>query len=172
MISDDDTGVDPTRGPAASDTTGGVADGGTGAPRSTVAEMEGRMLRSEPARLLDLALPSTAAEADGPVLHSTISYEPQTRERYSLTRLHATGGVGQVWLARDADLGRQVALKELRPERAANQAMWGRFLEEAKITGQLEHPGIVPVYELARRSEDQTPFYTMRFVRGRTLTRR
>src|SRR5262249_56563471 len=41
---------------------------------------------------------------------------------------------------------------------------------EAKMTGQLEHRGIVPVYELARRPQDRAPFYTMRFVRGRTLT--
>ena len=64
---------------------------------------------------------------------------------------------------------RQVALKELRPERSADATLLSRFLEEAKVTGQLEHPGIVPVYELARRSSDGKPFYTMRFIRGRTL---
>lgn len=106
----------------------------------------------------------------GHVLISTLDHTPQTRERYSLTRLHAKGGIGQVWLARDADIGREVALKELRPERATEGSIWARFLEEARITGQLEHPGIVPVYELARREDDQPPFYTMRFVRGRTLT--
>jgi tetratricopeptide (TPR) repeat protein len=53
---------------------------------------------------------------------------------------------------------------------ARDPSLWARFLEEARITGQLEHPSIVPVYELARRAEDQHPFYTMRFVRGRTLT--
>jgi len=89
-------------------------------------------------------------------------------ERYTVTRLHATGGIGRVWLARDGSLGRDVALKDLRPERAENPAVWGRFLREAQITGQLEHPGIVPVYELGRRDDGQ-PFYTMRFVRGRTL---
>jgi hypothetical protein len=47
-----------------------------------------------------------------------LSYQPETRERYSSTRLHAKGGIGQVWLARDVELGRNVALKELRPERA------------------------------------------------------
>src|SRR5262249_10491763 len=45
-----------------------------------------------------------------------------------------------------------------------------RFLQEARVTGQLEHPGIVPVYELARRPDDRPPYYTMRFVRGRTLS--
>jgi serine/threonine protein kinase len=91
-------------------------------------------------------------------------------ERYTLTRLHAQGGLGQVWLARDATLGREVALKELRPERAGYQPLLDRFLEEATITGQLEHPGIVPVYELAQRPESNQPFYTMRFIKGRTLS--
>jgi serine/threonine-protein kinase len=91
-------------------------------------------------------------------------------ERYSLTRLHAQGGLGQVWLARDHALGREVALKELRPERAGYQPLLQRFLEEATITGQLEHPGIVPVYELAQRPESKQPFYTMRFIKGRTLS--
>ena len=62
-----------------------------------------------------------------------------------------------------------MALKEIRPDRAANPEIWRRFLKEAQITGQLEHPNIVPVYELARRREDDQPFYTMRFVRGQSL---
>jgi tetratricopeptide (TPR) repeat protein/tRNA A-37 threonylcarbamoyl transferase component Bud32 len=69
---------------------------------------------------------------------------------------------------RDGSLGREVALKELRPDRA-DPGFWGRFVREAQVTGQLEHPGIVPVYEVGRRPEDNQPFYTMRFVRGRTL---
>jgi eukaryotic-like serine/threonine-protein kinase len=93
-----------------------------------------------------------------------------THERYSLTRLHAVGGIGRVWLARDNAFGRNVALKELLPERAAARIHAARFVQEAKITGQLEHPGIAPVYELSKRGKDQQPFYTMRFVRGRTLT--
>jgi serine/threonine-protein kinase len=104
-----------------------------------------------------------------PVGLSTITYVPDPGERYRLTRLHATGGIGRVWLAHDSDLGRDVALKELRPERADRGALHARFLQEARITGQLEHPGIVPVYELIRQSEKGQPFYTMRFVRGRTL---
>jgi serine/threonine protein kinase len=61
-----------------------------------------------------------------------------------------------------------VALKELRPE-FAEPDFWGRFLREAQVTGQLEHPGIVPVYELGHKPEDNHPYYTLRFVRGRTL---
>jgi eukaryotic-like serine/threonine-protein kinase len=97
------------------------------------------------------------------------NHMPGPDDRYSLTRLHASGGIGRIWLARDGALGRNVALKELRPERAAVGNHRRRFLQEARITGQLEHPGIVTVYELAFRS-DQQPFYTMRFVRGRTLS--
>jgi serine/threonine-protein kinase len=91
-------------------------------------------------------------------------------ERYTKTRPHAQGGIGQVWLARDGVLGREVALKELRPEHADRPEAWARFLAEARITGQLEHPGVVPVYELAQRPGDDRPFYAMRFVRGRTLS--
>jgi serine/threonine protein kinase len=94
----------------------------------------------------------------------------QTRAQYSLVRLHARGGLGRVWLARDPVLGRTVALKEILPERADDPAQRACFLAEARVTGQLEHPSIVPVYELCRRPEDGRPFYTMRMVRGRTLS--
>jgi serine/threonine-protein kinase len=100
---------------------------------------------------------------------ATVDYIPGPDERYARLLLHATGGIGRVWLAHDGDLGRDVALKELRPERAGPGAPQARFLQEARITGQLEHPGVVPVYELARRPDGQ-PFYTMRFVKGRTLS--
>ena len=88
-------------------------------------------------------------------------------DRYTRTRLHAKGGMGQVWVARDGSLGRQIALKELRPDQTGNSIICSRFLYEAKITAQLEHPGIVPVYELGG---GPVPFYTMRFVKGRTLS--
>jgi tetratricopeptide (TPR) repeat protein/tRNA A-37 threonylcarbamoyl transferase component Bud32 len=99
---------------------------------------------------------------------ATTAHEPEGRGRYRLLNLYAQGGIGQVWLARDPDLGRDVALKELRPERRDHSAAQARFLEEAWVTGQLEHPGIVPVHELVREAEGRT-FYTMRLVRGRTL---
>jgi serine/threonine-protein kinase len=110
--------------------------------------------------------PSSPADAQTTVVG--IDDKPKSRERYALTRLHASGGIGRVWVARDTAFGRNVALKELRPEHAGLQIHRTRFIQEARITGQLEHPGIVPVYELASRP-DQQPFYTMRFVKGRTL---
>ena len=100
----------------------------------------------------------------------TVDLVRGSTERYRLTRLHASGGIGRVWVAHDKELSRDIALKELRPERAAQVTHRARFLQEARITGQLEHPGIVPVYELAFRQDDQQPFYTMRLVKGRTLS--
>jgi hypothetical protein len=82
------------------------------------------------------------------------------RGRYTLTKLHASGGLGQVWLARDAALGREVALKELLPSRVDNPVLRERFLQEARITGQLEHPGIVPVHEVVPASVGSSPSAT------------
>jgi serine/threonine-protein kinase len=103
-----------------------------------------------------------------PAGFSTVDFEPDSRHRYTRTRLHARGNIGQVWLAHDENLGRDVALKELRPDRQDNPAAVDRFLEEAKVTGQLEHPGVVPVYEMVQPKEGQ-PFYAMRFIGRRTL---
>jgi serine/threonine protein kinase len=130
----------------------------------------GRSLSVPPLWAQALPVAHDAASPPGSVSVSTEVASVVPRERYTLTRLHAQGGIGRVWLARDADLGREVALKEVRPERSQSPSLWTRFLLEAKITGQLEHPAIVPVYELGKRSDDQQPFYTMRFIRGRTLS--
>jgi serine/threonine protein kinase/tetratricopeptide (TPR) repeat protein len=89
--------------------------------------------------------------------------------RYTRSKLHAQGGIGKVWLAKDLSLNRDVALKELRPDRLRNPRVWARFVEEARITGQLEHPGIVPIYELTVDSETGQLYYTMKFIRGKTL---
>ena len=93
----------------------------------------------------------------------------ETYGRYSLIRKYTEGGLGLVWLARDEDLHRDVVLKELRPQQSENQEARQRFLKEAQVTGQLEHPNIVPVYELGRESKEERPFYTMRLIRGETL---
>jgi PAS domain S-box-containing protein len=94
---------------------------------------------------------------------------PETGERYELLELHDVGGVGRVWHARDKTLERTVALKELKSELADDTVLRARFQREAKLTGRLEHPGIVPVYDLVSQSDSRRAFYTMRFVRGRTL---
>ena len=105
----------------------------------------------------------------GLVLVETPPKPSDERSRYTLMRLHSEGGLGKVWLARDRDLNREVALKELQTKQVHHPEARRRFLKEAQITGQLEHPNIVPVYELAYRPQDDQPFYTMKFVRGGTL---
>jgi PAS domain S-box-containing protein len=144
-----------------------------GDPRAGLAGVAADVKRSL-AALEDEDIQRSLCELPGPDAPTTLvtvdEAIPRPQERYELTRLHASGGIGQIWVARDNAFGRAVALKELRPERAALAAHRTRFLLEARITGQLEHPGIVPVYELAERSADHQPFYTMRFVKGRTLS--
>ena len=71
-------------------------------------------------------------------------------------------------MALDAELNREVALKEIRPERADDPDSRARFLLEAEVTGRLEHPGVVPVYGLGCDAAGP-PFYAMRFVKGETL---
>src|SRR5262249_34938160 len=137
----------------------------------TLASVAGPVLRPALPTVDDLSVQQSLAElppSAGHVLAETTALDGSSRDRYTLTRLHATGGIGQVWLAHDPELGREVALKELRSDRGDSPVVRERFLQEARITGQLEHPGIVPVYQLARHP-DQQPYYTMRFVRGRTL---
>ncbi len=88
---------------------------------------------------------------------------------YTLSRVHDQGGLGRVWLAYDKNLRRSVALKEIRPDKKPTDQSLRRFVREAQVTGQLEHPNIVPVYELARDGERSFPFYTMRFMHGQSL---
>ena len=88
--------------------------------------------------------------------------------RYQLVRKLGQGGLGRVWLARDLNLNRYVALKEISHPSKATEAIVERFKHEAEITGRLEHPGIVPVYHLGKDASGRT-FYTMRFLGKRTL---
>jgi serine/threonine-protein kinase len=90
------------------------------------------------------------------------------RMRYRVLRLLARGGLGMVSVARDGELGREVALKELDTNGAGNEVSRRRFVREATITGGLEHPGIVPVYGLGRYA-DGRPYYAMRLIRGESL---
>ena len=88
--------------------------------------------------------------------------------RFHILRPHAAGGLGKVSIARDDELNREVALKELHDRHADNPDSRARFLQEAEITGGLEHPGVVPIYGLGQYA-DGRPFYAMRFIRGDSL---
>src|SRR5262249_14110006 len=99
--------------------------------------------------------------------------EPRSR-RYEVQEGIGRGAMGTVWRALDKELRRRVAMKVLDPwvaragdsEESADCAL--RFLEEAQITGQLDHPGIVPVHELGLDDAGRL-FFTMKLVRGQTL---
>jgi serine/threonine-protein kinase len=103
-----------------------------------------------------------------PVLPLPSPQSPGAGTRYRLLSLHARGGLGEVFVAHDEELQREVALKSLQPGRADDPESRHRFLLEAEITSRLEHPGVVPVYGLVCGS-DGRPSYAMRFIRGESL---
>jgi serine/threonine protein kinase len=98
----------------------------------------------------------------------TIGDATSTGKRFRVLRPHAKGGLGQISVAIDEELNREVALKEIQPEHADEAISRERFVREAEVTGALEHPGIVPVYGLGQYA-DGRPFYAMRFIRGDSL---
>lgn len=109
----------------------------------------------------------------GPVIVSEVSQEHP--RRYSVRGEQGSGGQARIFLARDEHIGRDVALKELLgsdDKATAEVPLDGeellRFMREARITGMLEHPSIVPVYEIGRRVNGAL-YYTMKLVRGKTL---
>jgi serine/threonine-protein kinase len=126
-------------------------------------------LRDELRSLADGDLDASVAHVPSE-LPSTVAYVPgpDGGVRYRVLRLHARGGLGEVYVALDQELHREVALKEIDAKHADDPHSRGRFVREAEITGGLEHPGVVPVYGLGRRA-DGRPFYAMRFIRGETL---
>ena len=89
-------------------------------------------------------------------------------ERYELRAALGEGGMGEVNLCRDRLIGRDVALKAVLPKYARESEARSRFVREARVQGQLEHPAIVPVYDLGFDAEGR-PFFTMKRVRGVTL---
>ena len=88
--------------------------------------------------------------------------------RYQLVGELARGGMGAIFQGRDLELGRDLAVKVIREEHRDRPEMVRRFVEEAQIGGQLQHPGIVPVHELGRLPDGRV-FIAMKLVRGRTL---
>jgi serine/threonine protein kinase len=93
----------------------------------------------------------------------------ESPERYRRKEELGRGGLGCVTLAVDETIGREVAIKELIG--ASSEPASIRFFREARLTGRLEHPGIVPIYELGIR-RDGTPYYAMKVIRGQTLAAR
>lgn len=137
--------------------------------RAEVERLLERKLRKQLGRLsgdLAASTPSPGATPDPTMTQPFIALAPA--HRYARKKLHATGGMGQVWRAHDPDLGREVAMKVLLPDRVDDRQLRERFLLEARIMGQLSHPGIPPVHVLSQ-DEHGSPYYVMKFIDGRTL---
>jgi eukaryotic-like serine/threonine-protein kinase len=94
-------------------------------------------------------------------------YRSKQRSRFRLIREVNRGGIGVVESALDPLLGRRVAIKTLRRDLDEEDSVATKFEEEAQITGQLEHPNIIPIYDLGEESDER--FIVMKLIRGRTL---
>jgi serine/threonine protein kinase len=105
--------------------------------------------------------PATPAPPAGPVDSPHIP-------GYEVLAQLGKGGMGAVFRGRDPELGRELAIKVLLDKHQHRPDVVQRFLEEAQIGGQLQHPGIVPVYALGRFA-DGRPYFTMKLVKGLTL---
>ncbi|TWU57011.1 Serine/threonine-protein kinase PknD [Rubripirellula tenax] len=88
--------------------------------------------------------------------------------RFKVLARHQQGGLGEVLIALDQQLGREVAIKQIQPKWQNNPEARKRFVQEAEVTGRLEHPGIVPVYAMGTWPDGRR-FYAMRFIQGGTL---
>jgi serine/threonine-protein kinase len=103
------------------------------------------------------------------VLDAVSSIAPPSHEtRYQPGRLLGEGGMGAVSMARDRQIGRNVAIKVIKPEWVGDERTTARFVREARVQGQLEHPSIVPVYDLGVDATGAL-YFCMKRVRGTTL---
>lgn len=119
---------------------------------------------------------STIAEGDAQTAFKIPSAKglPQA-SRFLPRKMLGSGGQGEVWLALDPELDRDVAIKVLKPSLHGSQPTIANFRREAEVTGKLEHPNIVPIYE-ANRGVDRAPgekgtqpFYVMRVISEQSL---
>jgi WD40 repeat protein/serine/threonine protein kinase len=133
---------------------------GSGSVLATIAETVGA--------LPQVLLRDTDAGFEAPLVRASREAGAVGPGRYRIDGEIARGGMGAVLQARDPDLGREVAIKVLRDDLRGNADLVRRFIEEAQIGGQLQHPGIVPVYELGT-FPDLRPYFAMKLVKGRTL---
>jgi serine/threonine-protein kinase len=127
------------------------------------------------ARALGTASRVHLREPDGeawtPVVRPNSANMPAGPDPAGRLQLHgeiARGGMGAILKGRDTDLGRDIAVKVLLETHRGKTELVQRFVEEAQIAGQLQHPGVAPVYELGVFA-DRRPYFTMKLVKGKTL---
>jgi tetratricopeptide (TPR) repeat protein/tRNA A-37 threonylcarbamoyl transferase component Bud32 len=148
------------------DVQASLADAAGALARSALASVaDADVVRSVAALSVAVAQPNGVAHAAG-----DLSTVPPTdcAGRNLLYEEIGRGGIGRVLRGRDPELHRDLAVKVLRDEYRDDVIVRRRFIEEAQIGGQLQHPGLAPIYELGRFA-DQRPYFTMKLVKGRTL---
>jgi formylglycine-generating enzyme required for sulfatase activity/tRNA A-37 threonylcarbamoyl transferase component Bud32 len=120
------------------------------------------------AALQDARVETSNADAGGSALLEQLRERANAAERYAVEGELGKGGMGVVLRVFDRDLRRRLAMKVLPEAARARGSRWMRFLEEAQVSAQLDHPGIVPVHELGLDREGRV-FFTMKLVQGVTL---
>jgi serine/threonine-protein kinase len=130
---------------------------GFGRPRSSLGDLRPVLLKEAEGESAHVVKPKSDA----------MPPPEQTGDRYQLSGEIARGGMGAVLRGRDVDLGRDLAVKVLLQKYTDRPEVARRFIEEAQIGGQLQHPGVVPVYDIGRFGD--RPFFTMKLVKGQTL---
>lgn len=93
---------------------------------------------------------------------------PERIGRYPVSEMLGQGGIGVILRAHDPELGRELAVKLLRPEHADDAVLKAKFVDEARLCSSLQHPGVVPIYEI-EYDEGGRPFFTMKVIEGATL---
>ena len=131
-----------------------------------------RSIHNSLAELPQVSLREPTEDADPPPVRPRSPEVPKLDDasRYQLQGEIARGGMGAIIKGRDPDLGRDLAIKVLLDSHKDNPDVVRRFVEEAQIGGQLQHPGITPVYELGQFA-DQRPYFSMKLVKGKTLAK-
>jgi serine/threonine protein kinase len=130
---------------------------GFGPPRSSLGAMRPVLLKEAEGESAHVVKPKSDA----------MPPPEQAGDRYQLQGEIARGGMGAVLRGRDVDLGRDLAVKVLLEKYVTRPEITRRFIEEAQIGGQLQHPGVVPVYDIGRFGD--RPFFTMKLIKGQTL---
>jgi serine/threonine protein kinase len=146
-----------------------TAPGESGAPLpAAVSVLQALGMCTPRVQLVDLeGATLTAAPLSGGTAASPTE-QPTFAGHLQLLGEIARGGMGCVLKGRDLDLGRDIAVKVMLESHKGKTDLLQRFIEEAQIAGQLQHPGVVPVYELGQ-FPDKRPYFTMKLVKGQTL---